>query len=64
MNCKWHRDSTKLHFPAEINTNEIVSEDLSASLDRVTTAASTKGSPFIELVSTGPWKSDIIFFDK
>ncbi len=33
----------KLHFPAEINTNEIPLDGLSASLDSVTTGISTKG---------------------
>lgn len=32
----------KLHFPTEINTNEILSDGLSASLDSVTTAIFTK----------------------
>lgn len=42
MNWKQHRDSMKLHFPTKINTNEIILDGLSASLDSVTTGISTK----------------------
>lgn len=45
MNWKQCSDSIELHFTLEINTNEILLEDLSTSLDSVTKGVLYSGFP-------------------